>query len=134
MIEFHRAATTSAVLATALFGVTLAGCAAKETTKAEKPSDAAGQIAVDASDSSCTLSADKTAKGKRTFVITNNGTKVTEFYVYGRNSEVLAEAENISPGLQRTLDVDFSEAGTYKTACKPGMVGDGISAELTVTG
>ena len=33
-----------------------------------------------------------------TFVITNNGTKVTEFYVYGEGERVMGEVENISPG------------------------------------
>ncbi len=131
MLEFPRALATTAALSAALIGVALGGCA-KETKKAETPGESSVQIIVDATDTACTLSVTETGKGKRTFVITNNGTKVTEFYVYGKSGEVLAEAENISPGLQRTLDVEFSEAGAYKTACKPGMVGDGISAPLTV--
>lgn len=140
MIEFHRAATSSAALAAVLIGVALGGCTAKDAKKAESPggtsspSGTSNQIIVDATDSACTLSTNQARTGKHTFAITNNGTKVTEFYVYGKNNEVLGEAENISPGLKRTLDVEFSDAGTYKTACKPGMVGDGISAELTVTG
>ena len=131
MIESRRAAATSAALAAVLIGA-LAGCAAKDTTKAENPSGSSAQITVDASDSACTLSVNQAGTGKRTFVITNNGTKVTEFYVYDRDDKVLAEAENISPGLQRSLDVELTEPGTYRTACKAGMVGDGISAELTV--
>ena len=134
MIEFHRARTTSAALAAILISVALAGCTAKDAKKAESPSRTSNQITVKATDSACTLSTNQSGKGQRTFAITNNGTKVTEFYVYGKNNEVLGEAENISPGLQRTLDVEFSDAGTYKTACKPGMVGDGISAAFTVSG
>jgi len=134
VIEFRRAAATSAALAAALIGGALAGCTAKDTTKAENPSGSSAQIAVDASDSACTLSVKQAGTGKRTFVITNNGSKVTEFYVYGKDDKVLAEAENISPGLQRSLDVEFTEPGTYRTACKPGMVGDGLSAELSVSG
>ena len=64
--------------------------------------------------------------------ITNAGTKVTEFYVYGSGQRVLAEAENISPGLQRRLEVRFDEPGTYQTACKPGMAGDGIRGDFVV--
>ncbi len=67
-------------------------------------------------------------------MITNNGTKVTEFYVYGEGDRVLGEVENISPGLQRKLVVQLSEPGTYKTACKPGMIGDGLRADFVVTG
>ena len=37
------------------------------------------------------------ARGTTTFVITNNGAKVTEFYVYADGGGVLGEAENISP-------------------------------------
>jgi iron uptake system component EfeO len=133
VIESRRAAATSAALAAVLIGA-LAGCAAKDTTKAENPSGSSTQIAVDASDSACTLSVNQAGTGKRTFVITNNGSKVTEFYVYGKDDKVLAEAENISPGLQRSLDVEFTEPGTYRTACKAGMVGDGISTELSVSG
>ncbi len=128
-------ARASAALLTALAAVALAGCSAnKEDTKAESPSATSAEITVDATDSACTLSATQAGKGRHTFVITNNGSKVTEFYVYGKNDEVLAEVENISPGLKRTLDVDFAEPGTYQTACKPGMTGDGIRAALTVSG
>ncbi len=133
MIE-SPAATTGAALVTVLIGVALTGCTAKESKPAENAgSSSAAEIAVNAGDSDCTLSATTTGTGKHTFVITNNGTKVTEFYVYGKNNDVLAEAENISPGLQRRLDVQFPEPGTYQTACKPGMVGDGVRAPLTVT-
>lgn len=127
-------ATASAALLTALAAVALGGCSAREDTKAESPSATSAEITVDATDSACTLSATQAGKGKHTFVIANNGSKVTEFYVYGMNDEVLAEVENISPGLKRTLDVDFAEPGTYQTACKPGMTGDGIRTALTVSG
>ena len=43
-----------------------------------------------------------------------------------------AEVENIGPGLTRDLVVD-APAGTYVTACKPGMIGEGIRADFTVT-
>ena len=133
MIKSCRIALIAAALGAAT-SVSLAGCAAKDDTKAESLSGGAAPIAVAATDSACTLSASQTRKGKQAFVITNSGAKVTEFYVYDKDNAVLAEAENISPGLQRTLDVDLPDAGTYRTACKPGMVGDGISAALTVTG
>lgn len=68
------------------------------------------------------------------FAITNNGIKVTEFYVYGPNNRVLGEVENIGPGLKGTMTVDITDPGTYEVACKPGMVGTGIRQQLTVTG
>ena len=46
----------------------------------------------------------------------------------------MGEVENISPGLTRTFLVELAEPGAYQTACKPGMVGDGIRAAFTVTG
>ena len=62
------------------------------------------------------LSGTEGATGANTFVITNNGTKVTEFYVYGEGERVMGEVENISPGLQRKLIVQLAEPGTYQTA------------------
>jgi iron uptake system component EfeO len=65
--------------------------------------------------------------------VTNSGSKITEFYVYAEGDRVMAEVENIAPGLSRDLLVELP-AGEYETACKPGMIGDGIRNALTVTG
>ncbi|RIT01249.1 peptidase M75, partial [Mycobacteroides abscessus] len=46
----------------------------------------------------------------------------------------LGEVENIGSGISRKLIVQFTEPGTYQTACKPGMIGDGIRGDLTITG
>jgi len=94
----------------------------------------AADITVAATDNECALSGTAGATGANTFVITNNGTKVTEFYVYGEGERVMGEVENISPGLQRKLIVQLGEPGTYQTACKPGMIGDGIRGDFKVTG
>jgi iron uptake system component EfeO len=127
--------TGTAALAAILAGVSLAGCTAKETKSASSSAEKASpDVTVDASDSACALSSTEAGTGPTTFVITNNGTKVTEFYVYGEGDRVLGEVENISPGLQRKLVVQLSDPGTYKTACKPGMVGDGIRADFVVKG
>ena len=124
------------VIATAsLAGLALTSCQAKEEAKPADPGKSApSEITVTASDSACELSGTEGATGANTFVITNNGTKVTEFYVYGEGERVMGEVENISPGLQRKLIVQLGEAGTYQTACKPGMVGDGIRGDFKVTG
>jgi iron uptake system component EfeO len=124
-------AAATAVLA----GLSLTSCQAKEETKPADPGkDGAAEITVAASDSACELSGTEASTGPSTFVITNNGTKVTEFYVYGEGERVMGEVENISPGLQRKLIVQLGEPGTYQTACKPGMVGDGIRSDFKVTG
>lgn len=125
---------TRALLAGALLIGPLAGCAAKEATNTASGTDSRAPITVDASDNDCTLSATQAGTGPSTFVVTNNGTKVTEFYVYGNGDRVMGEVENISPGLQRKLIVNLAEPGTYRTACKPGMIGDGIRKDFTVTG
>ncbi|MGH3461559.1 MAG: iron uptake system protein EfeO, partial [Kribbellaceae bacterium] len=72
--------------------------------------------------------------GTITFAVRNTGTKVTEFYLYGTGDRIMGEVENIGPGLNRQLIVEVPDGGTYTTACKPGMVGDGIRAPFTVTG
>jgi iron uptake system component EfeO len=123
-------AAATAVLA----GLALSGCQAKESVSADDNTGGPAQITVDASDTACKLSGSEANTGPSTFVITNNGTKVTEFYVYGEGERVMGEVENISPGLQRKLIVQLSKPGTYQTACKPGMVGDGIRTDFKVAG
>ncbi|MBX7434750.1 EfeM/EfeO family lipoprotein [Mycobacterium sp. Y57] len=124
-----------ATLAAALAALALAGCQAKETTSTgDDGGTAPAEVTVDASDESCELSAGEGTTGANTFLITNNGNKVTEFYVYGAGERVMGEVENISPGLQRKLIVQLTQPGTYQLACKPGMIGDGIRSDFTVTG
>ncbi|WP_433654548.1 iron uptake system protein EfeO [Nocardia sp. CA-128927] len=106
----------------------LVSCTSKSDTAA------AGDIAVTADDSTCSVAKDSAETGTVTFRIANNGTKVTEFYVYGIGERVIGEIENIGPGLTRQLIVSVPDPGKYQTACKPGMVGDGIRHEFTVTG
>lgn len=124
-------ALTLCAISALVAGAALSGCTAKEPAAGQ---DSRTEITVDASDTDCVLSAAKATTGPSTFVVTNTGSKVTEFYVYGSGDRVLGEVENVSPGLQRTLVVNFNEPGTYQTACKPGMVGDGIRKEFVVTG
>jgi len=131
-----RAARTGIAATVALVtGIALAGCQAKESkTPAGGGENAPAQITVNASDTACELSGTQSATGPSTFVISNNGTKVTEFYVYGEGDRVMGEVENISPGLERKLVVQLTEPGTYQTACKPGMIGDGLRGDFVVTG
>jgi len=94
---------------------------------------AAGTIPVAASDDSCDVEATELEAGTHEFEVTNGGSKITEFYVYAEGDRVMAEVENIAPGLSRDLLVELP-AGEYEAACKPGMIGDGIRNPLTVTG
>ncbi|OLO99695.1 peptidase M75 [Mycolicibacterium porcinum] len=133
----HAAHTSPAgliatVILTGLTGVSMSGCAPKPSIDEGSPVN--NEITVAATDDFCQLSRTTAGIGDSTFVITNNGTLVTEFYVYGAGDRVMGAVENISPGLQRKLTVQLSQPGRYYTACKPGMIGDGIRADFTVKG
>jgi iron uptake system component EfeO len=127
-----------AALLTAGAAVALAGCTSTAPPAAPSgdaaASGAPGPITVQAADSACQVSAGQAPAGTITFNITNGGSKVTEFYLYGTGDRILGEVENIGPGLSRQLIVEVPDGGTYTTACKPGMVGDGIRAPFEVTG
>jgi iron uptake system component EfeO len=94
----------------------------------------AGPITVTASDTACEVSRAEAPAGTVEFSVTNTGTKVNEFYVYAEGDRIMGEVENVGPGLSRKFLVEIAEPGSYQTACKPGMVGDGIRAAFTVTG
>ncbi|GLY40380.1 lipoprotein [Amycolatopsis sp. NBRC 101858] len=93
-----------------------------------------GPISVTATDTACQVSASTAPAGNITFQISNQGSKVTEFYLYGEGDRIMGEVENIAPGLNRRLIVEVATGGTYQTACKPGMAGTGIRGTFTVTG
>jgi iron uptake system component EfeO len=112
--------------------VALAGCTSTAPQSAA-PGEP-GPITVKAADTACDVSASSAPAGKINFSINNSGTKTTEFYLYGTGDRIMGEVENIGPGLTRQLIVEVPDGGTYTTACKPGMVGDGIRAPFTVTG
>lgn len=127
--------TPLALVAGAAALVTLAACDGQGSTGSGTETGAAGgPIKVEASDSACTVSVNTAGAGNVTFEITNKGTKVTEFYLYAEGDRIMGEVENIAPGLNRRLIVEVSDAGKYQTACKPGMAGNGIRGEFTVTG
>ncbi|WUV11956.1 EfeM/EfeO family lipoprotein [Amycolatopsis sp. NBC_01488] len=124
--------TPLALLAGATALVALAACDSKGD--AAGAAAAGGPIKVSASDTACDVSATTANAGNLTFEITNEGTKVTEFYLYAEGDRIMGEVENIAPGLNRRLIVEVADAGKYQTACKPGMAGTGIRGEFTVTG
>ncbi len=120
-----------ALAASAAALVALAGCGSSEDNTGS--GGGSSKITVTATDSECTVAKTELPAGTHTFAITNKGSKVTEFYVYGKGDRIVAEVENIAPGLTRTLIAELP-AGAYQTACKPGMAGTGIRAALNVTG
>jgi iron uptake system component EfeO len=89
-------------------------------------------LTVQATDTECKISATTAPGGTLTFAVTNGGTKVNEFYLYGEDGmRIVGEVENIGPGITRELVMRVTP-GNYLTACKPGMAGDGIRAPFVV--
>jgi iron uptake system component EfeO len=90
-------------------------------------------LTVQATDTECKLSATSAPSGTLTFAVTNGGSKVNEFYLYGQDGlRIVGEVENIGPGITRELVLKV-EPGSYISACKPGMAGDGIRAPFSVS-
>ena len=119
--------TLAAVGAAGGFLLALSGCTSNVTN------DASGAITVTSTDDDCQVSAAEAPSGSVVFKVTNGGSQVTEFYLLGDDGlRIVGEVENIGPGLTRDL-VLTAAPGTYFTACKPGMVGDGIRADFAVT-
>jgi iron uptake system component EfeO len=126
-----RAPRTLAIgAAAALAVVGLAACGDDDSGGGDA---AGGSIAVTATDTECKLARTEAPAGTVSFTVSNKGSKVTEFYVYAAGDRVMSEVENIAPGLRREMHVELA-AGTYETACKPGMSGKGIRGAFTVTG
>jgi iron uptake system component EfeO len=80
----------------------LAGCTENAPTAGSGPSASADPraLTVQATDSECKLSATSAPSGTLTFAVTNGGTKVTEFYLYGEDGKrIIGEVENVGPGI-----------------------------------
>lgn len=130
-----RLAATGASLAIAALALTACTDNTASTSSGGGTQAGAGQgtLTVTSTDTECQVSASEAPSGTLKFAVTNAGSKVTEFYLLAEDGlRIVAEVENIGPGLSRDL-VLKAAPGTYKTACKPGMVGDGIRHDFTVT-
>ncbi|RNL61056.1 peptidase M75 family protein [Nocardioides marmoriginsengisoli] len=117
--------------ACALAVAPLSACSLTEDNDSGKNSS--NKITVTSTDDKCEVSAAKAESGRISFNVKNDGSKVTEFYLYGEDGlRIVGEVENIGPGITRDL-VLTAQPGTYFTACKPGMIGKGIRADFTVS-
>jgi iron uptake system component EfeO len=126
-----------AALVTAAVAVAVTGCSGTSPSGGGRTSGGAvpaGPITVRAADTSCRVSVVHAPAGTIRFTITNGGSKVTEFALHGRDDRILGAVEDIGPGLSGQLVVEVPDGGLYTTACRPGLVGDGIRAPFTVTG
>jgi iron uptake system component EfeO len=120
---------TAACAATLL--VPLSACSLTESNKSAKGGQ--GTINVESSSDKCQLTSTKAPSGNVVFKVKNTGSQVTEFYLYDEDGlRIVGEIENVGPGLSRDLVVRAAP-GTYVTACKPGMSGQGIRDTFTVT-
>lgn len=129
MSRTARAAVAAAALALPL----LAACVPNAQPGSAASTGAPGALTVSSTSDACVLSSASAPSGTLTFTVTNDGSDVTEFYLLGEDGlRVVSEVENIGPGLSRDLVVQ-ARPGTYWAACKPGMVGDGIRSQFTVT-
>ena len=143
-IPFRLGRALSTGATTAIIGVlALTGCTDNRTggptdpdtsgTSATPNADGPAKVTVTSTDTECLVSDAQAPSGNVVFTVTNGGSKVTEFYLLGKDGlQIIGEVENIGPGLTRDL-VLRATPGTYFTACKPGMVGDGIRADFKVT-
>ncbi len=128
-----RITPAPAVLGAALL-LGLTACGGSDSDEGTGGSAGAGAITVEATDTECKVARTEAPAGTVEFRVTNKGSQVNEFYVYAKDGRVMGEVENITPGLSRSFKVELAEPGTYETACKPGMKGEGIRADFTVTG
>ena len=56
-----------------------------------------GQLTVSSTDGECRVSAGEAPSGNLTFTVTNDGGKVTEFYLLGEDGlRIIGEVENLS--------------------------------------
>lgn len=109
-----------------------AGSAALLLAACTGSSDEATPVSVVSGENSCDVSPTTASAGTVVFSIQNSDQQPTEFYVYGDGDTVVAELEDIGPGAARDLVAQL-QPGTYTTACKPGMTGDGIRGSFTVS-
>src|SRR6478735_4067628 len=90
----------------AVAALALAACSGSSGCGSGSP--AAGAITVNATNTAGELRATTAKAGTVTFEITDAGSKVNEFYVYGAGDRIVAEVENIAPGRSRQLKVEIT--------------------------
>ncbi len=98
----------------------------------ESDSGGGDAIAIMATQTECRVAQTQLSSGKHTFSVDNQGSEVTEVYVYGSGDKVVTEKEDIGPGTTAEFSVSLNP-GEYEIACKPGERGAGIRETITDT-
>ena len=111
------------ILAATAITFALSACVANGSAGS---ASSARKISVESTATTCVVSSKTAPSGTVTFDVTNSADQATEFYILADDGlRVVGELENIAPGAPRTLTVSMPP-GNYFTACKPGMVGEGV--------
>ncbi|MFH9980396.1 iron uptake system protein EfeO [Streptomyces sp. NPDC017179] len=121
-----RFSVITAAAAVALTAVT--ACTQKSGTQ-----DTDRVVDVTAKDDSCEVSKKEFPAGHVELAIENKGSKVTEVYLLFPDDRIVAERENIGPGIKQRITAEV-KAGDYLITCKPSMKGKGIRQEVKATG
>lgn len=90
-------------------------------------------VKVAATDTTCVVSRTEVPAGDVTLEVDNQGSVVTEVYLYAPRDTVVGEVENVDPGEKKAFNVKVG-GGSYEVACKPNQEGDGTRTPFTVTG
>ena len=86
-----------------------------------------------ATDNACDVATTSSPAGTHRFTVTNEGTRSPSSTSTPTATGSSARSRTSPPAWPRSCS-STSRPATYEAACKPGMVGDGIRHELTVTG
>ena len=108
-----------------MFAFAMAACSDDDTSSGEA-------ISIVSTQSECRVAQTQLPIGKHTFSVDNQGSEVTEVYVYAPGDKVVTEKEHIGPGTKATFSAKL-DVGTYEIACKPGERGAGIRQKITVS-
>src|SRR4051794_36639073 len=95
------------------FAALACACAMALSACVPNATDASPVIDVHSTADACKLSTTEVAAGSVAFTIFNDGDDVTEFYILAEDGlRIVAEVENIGPGISRDLVVSLPE-GKY---------------------
>jgi iron uptake system component EfeO len=95
--------------------------------------DGDGAVTVTATEAECTPSATELDAGVNHFRVTNKGQQSTELYVLRPDGSIVAERENIAPGIVAQVTAELA-AGDYTLRCRANDSSDGVTTALKVKG